>query len=175
MRTATLKISAPHDLATRALACKLRRFGAEPKSWNEMIQRTFLRPAKSSTDWKAFTERSSRSTYWACGKNREINSRLRANDKLFAPPSSGWRAVIISGLRNIDIFFSSSFSSPTRRSSRSSKRSGGCDIRVANRKSARVAITPTTREWTCLLLTDLCAIISCLRGNKGAALPATFI
>ena len=48
VRVATLKISAPHDLAARAMARKLAAAGVDLKSCTEMMRPTFFRPARSS-------------------------------------------------------------------------------------------------------------------------------
>ena len=61
VRVATLKISAPWDLAWRAFAAKIRALGVDLKSWNEMICRTFFVLAFASKACSARAERNSTS------------------------------------------------------------------------------------------------------------------
>jgi hypothetical protein len=52
---------------------------------------------------------------------------------------------MMSGVRSLGNTFSTSSAIPAKRSKRSSNKSGGLRIRTARSRSARDAITPTTR------------------------------
>ena len=59
VRVATLKMSAPCDLAWYTLAAKVRTLGVDLKLWNEMIRRTFFFLANLRSDRSAEAERNS--------------------------------------------------------------------------------------------------------------------
>ena len=180
VRVATLKMSAPCAFARDALAHKLHRDGVDLKSWNERITRACLFRARVSSGLNARAERNSTSRYFACGKNRESNSRRFRSDKFLAPPSCGSRAVMINGVLRIDTLRSSRSTMSQRQSRRSSKRSGGWRIASANLKSAAEAITPTS-IWRGFLIgrrvviylqvvqpgkSEACSFVACLRDDR---------
>ena len=61
VRVATLKTSAPWDLASRAFPDKIRALGVDLKLWKEMIRRTLLFFARPNDGSSAEAERNSTS------------------------------------------------------------------------------------------------------------------